>query len=101
MAMRASAACRLPTCLCSSPARERMNTSNSGQSLLIACSLKECCTPLGGGTCRLLARMRGGGLAHPLPALVGRPPCLQALAVARAVALEHRVEFAPVDRADI
>src|ERR1700733_6593052 len=98
MAMRASAACRLPTCLCSSPARERMKTSYSGQSLLMPSLLK------GSGDLRragaLLGRVRRGRLAHPVSGVVSRPARLQALAVAGAVALEHRVKLVPVDRAD-
>src|SRR6476620_9381634 len=35
MAISASGACRLPTCLCASPCCDRMNTSHNGHSLLI------------------------------------------------------------------
>ena len=56
---------------------------------------------LRGGARPLLACMCGGSLAHPLARLMGRTACLEALAVAGAVALEHCVELAPVDGADV
>src|SRR5437879_5764139 len=95
-AMRASAAWRLPTCLCSSPERERMNTSYSGQSSLmmppVLCGLRRAAV--------VLAGVRGRRLAHPAAGLVGGAPRLEPFAVARSVALEHRVKLVPVDRAD-
>src|SRR6185437_15349825 len=116
--MRASAACRLPTCLCSSPERERMKTSYSGQSFDIEVSSGQLGVAARGGgsgwrlgvaargggsrrplSARLLFRgVRGGGLAHPAALLVSAPARLHALAVAGPVALQHRLEFAPVDR---
>src|SRR5215469_9208370 len=95
MAMRASAACRLPTCLCSRPERERMNTSNSGQSSDMTLSFD----------CRRLPRpflggMRAGCFANPVPSLVRRAARLETLAVAGAVALQHGVKLTPVDRPD-
>src|SRR5579863_1012835 len=101
MAMRASAACTLPTCLCSSPARERMKTSNSGQpkasgglpgSVMLAslCRLR----PAPGQ----LFSVRARRLADPAARLPGGASRLQSLAVAGAIAPEYGVEFAPVDR---
>src|SRR5206468_2214950 len=96
IAMRASAACRLPTCLCSSPERERMNTSYSGQSSLMPASLS--CGPWCAAV--LLHGVRGRGLAHPAPGLIRRAPRLEPFAVAGSVPCEHRMKLVPVDRAD-
>src|SRR4029077_5021246 len=94
IAMRASAACTLPTCLCSSPERERMKTSYSGQSSLMPAS----------GVMRpaavLLAGVRGRRLAHPAPGLLGGAPSLEPFAVAGSVPCEHRMKLVPVDGAD-
>src|SRR6266446_6102142 len=96
IAMRASAACTLPTCLCSSPERERMKTSYSGQSSLmvspVSCGLRRAAV--------LLAGVRGRRLAHPAPGLIRRAPRREPLAVAGSVPREHRMKFVPVDRAD-
>src|SRR5579862_5227453 len=97
--MRASAACRLPTCLCSSPARERTKTSYRGQSGVMVSLVVGGLGGRGGAVLHLLG-VRGGGLAHPLSGGVRGTARLQALAVARPVALEHRVELAPVDGPD-
>src|SRR4029077_12626721 len=101
MAMRASAACTLPTCLCSSPARERMKTSKSGQpkaggGLSASVMLASLCSL--GRACRQLFRVRARRLADPAARLPGGASRLQSLAVAGAGALEHRAGFAPVDR---
>src|SRR3984893_5279016 len=96
IAMRASAACRLPTCLCSSPARERMNTSYSAQSSLMTPPVLRGLRRAGA----LLPGVRGRRLAHPAPRLVGGAPRLEPFAVAGSVALDHRMKLVPVDRAD-
>src|SRR5215469_17260824 len=92
--MRASAACRLPTCLCSRPERERIKTSNSGQS---GCMTLSClrCAPRA-----LLRGVRGRSFPHPPARFVGRPPRLEPLAVAGTVAPEHGLKLRPVDRPD-
>src|SRR5215472_5645282 len=95
--MRASAAWILPTCLCSSPERERMNTSNSGQSVSLMLLSARACRKRVAGVPR---GVRQGGLAHPATGLVGAATRLEALAVARAMTLEHCLELAPVDRSD-
>src|SRR5256885_12760753 len=96
IAMRASGAWRLPTCLCWSPERERMNPSYSGHSSLmpasLSCGLRRAAV--------LLHGVRGGRLAHPAPGLIRRAPRLEALAVAGSVPCEHRMKLVPVDRAD-
>src|SRR6185312_11251521 len=86
MAMRVSAAWRLPTCLCSRPERARMKTSNSGQSSLMALTSPS-----------VLGCVSRGRLADPAAVLVRPAPRLQPLLVAGAVALQHRLELAPVD----
>src|SRR5690348_4642630 len=104
MAMRASAAWRLPTCLCSRPERARMKTSKSGQSLLMSRHLCSCACGVG---CRarlraapaVLGGMGGSRFAHPPAILVGSAPRLQPLLIAGPVALQHRLELAPVDGA--
>src|SRR5215469_10924738 len=92
--MRASAACRLPTCLCSRPERARMKTSNSGQSSLMACSLGSWGCDVG-----VLGGVGRGRFPDPAARLVRRAPGLQSLRVAGALALQHGLELAPVDGA--
>src|SRR5580692_2068545 len=97
--MAGSAACTLPTWRCSRPARERMNTSKSGQSSSIAGSPQA--SGSGDGARGELGGMRRGGLAHPGALGMCRAARLEALVVAGPVALEYRVELAPVDRSDL
>src|SRR3954471_5279001 len=96
--MRASAAWTLPTCLCSRPDRARMNTSNRGHSFRVALI----------GTSRRLRRtlllllgVREGRVTHPLPFVPCTATRIEALAIAGAVALQHVVELAPVDGAEV
>src|SRR5215218_7011867 len=92
--MRASAAWTLPTCLCSSPWRERMNTSNNGHS----CSVDILWSSGGPGrSCTLLAGMCNGCIAHPPPLLLCLAACFEPFAVAGAIAFQHILELAPVD----
>src|SRR3984885_9186472 len=93
--MRVSTACRLPTCLCSSPERERMKTSKSGQSDDVMRPSSS-----GGGAGAFFGGVRGSGLAHPAPLLVRAPPRFEALTVAGTLAFDDTLEFAPVDLAD-
>src|SRR4051795_11626290 len=93
----ASDACSEPTCLCASPLRLRMKTSQSGifgVAMLISLfgRLQRRALPalLGIGQC---------GVANPGAFLMRLASCCEAIAVAGAVAGQHRVEFAPVDRA--
>src|SRR5688572_32947468 len=100
MAMRASAACTLPTCLCSSPERARMNTSKSGHSVsraLIANSSR-CCLHC---ALFLLRCMRNGRLANPTAFFMRALTRGQPLAIARAIAFQYAVEFRPVDGAEL
>src|SRR5688572_2653383 len=95
--MRASTACTLPTCLCSSPERDRMNTSNNGHSLRTwVTAISSRCF---GGACVLLRRVRQRGFAHPLPCLMSAAASLKALAIAGTVTLENSLKLAPIDGA--
>src|SRR5262245_55265152 len=96
--MRASTACRLPTCLWSRPDFARMKISQSGQSCFASLVMAGSSGGAGGG--RPLRGEGGCGLAHPAAVLVRAAPRLEALAVARAVAGEHQLELGPVDRAE-
>src|SRR6185437_3274989 len=84
-----------------------MNTSNSGQSLLISallsCSLRGFRTPAGGSlagrsVALLLFRIRRRRLANPATFVISLLARLQPLPIARPVALQHRLELVPVDR---
>src|SRR6266481_10225505 len=93
----ASLACSEPTCLCARPLRLRMNTSHSGVfGVAIMTSLI-----LFGGLCRLpLLALFGIGLrrlAHPGAFVVRLASRREPVAVARAVAGQHLLEFIPVD----
>src|SRR6185295_19144637 len=96
-AIVASFACSEPTCLCASPLRLRMKTSHSGVfGVAIVISLFR---GLCGLTLRALCGIASCRLADPgallvRPAARGKP-----IAVARAVAGEHLLEFGPVDLA--
>ena len=101
-AMRASVACTLPACLCSSPERARMKTSKSGHVAFLVCSCRISSTARAAPARRCVASSAyaSGRLAHPAAVLVRALARLEPLAIAGAVALEHRVELAPVDRAE-
>src|SRR6266566_2278176 len=96
----ASDACSEPTCLCASPLRLRMKTSHSGVfGVVIVTSLNIC-----RGLRRSLAALAFVGiglrrLAHPCAFVMRLAPRRQPLAVARAIAGEHRIELVPVDHA--
>src|SRR5882757_4077264 len=97
----ASVACSEPTCLCASPLRLRMKTSQSGM-FGVAMMISLLCSLLGGLQRRALPALLGigqCGLADPGAFLVRLAPRRQPVAVAGAVAGQHRVELAPVDRA--
>src|SRR5882724_2702859 len=92
-----SAACSEPTCLCASPLRLRMKTSQSGvfgvaiTSLLFrGLRVLASFSLFGIGRC---------GLAHPGAVVVRLAPRRKSVAVAGAVAGQHLIEFFPVDRA--
>src|SRR3954469_17973425 len=92
-----SAACSEPTCLCASPLRLRMKTSQSGV-FGVAMVI-----PLFRGL-RMLALLALFGvsqrrLAHPGAVVMRLAPRRQPVAVAGAVAGEHLIEFFPIDRA--
>src|SRR5689334_18757809 len=92
-----SAACSEPTCLCASPLRLRMKTSQSGIfGVAILISLFR-----GLRVCALFALLCIGQrrLAHPGAVVMRLAPRRQPVAVAGAVAGEHLIEFLPVDRA--
>src|SRR5436305_9226757 len=97
----ASVACSEPTCLCASPLRLRMKTSQSGMfGVAMAISLLR--SLFGGLQRRALPALLGigqRGLTDPGAFFMRLAPRRQPVAVARAVAGQHRVEFAPVDRA--
>src|SRR5690606_13118941 len=112
MAISASGACRLPTCLCARPCWLRMNTSHSGHSLLMMRILQGTGRRRGpenqdrsGASGRLAARLLlgvgGQPVAHPGAGFVSLLARGQAFAVAGAVALDDRIELVPVDLAEI
>src|SRR6185437_8842259 len=88
-----SVACSEPTCLCASPLRLRIKTSQSGVfGVAMLISL------LGGLQCRALPALLGVGqcgLTDPGAFLMRLASCCEAIAVAGAVAGQHRVELAP------
>src|SRR5436190_24230860 len=86
IAISASGACRLPTCLCASPCWLRMNTSHNGHSFMSTSDVH---------SSRRLRFARGalfgmgeGRLAHPRSLVPGLDAGPQSLAVARPVALD-------------
>src|SRR5882724_1275789 len=92
-----SAACSEPTCLCASPLRLRMKTSQSGVfGVAMMISLFRRLRVLA-----LLALLGIGQrrLAHPGAVVMRLAPRRQPVAVAGAVAGKHLIEFFPVDRA--
>src|SRR5882672_4834540 len=91
--MAASAACKLPTCLCSSPERERINTSYKGQSFDMSISpLAACCA-----RALPLFSVSRRGLANPTSILMCTAAGFEPLAIARPIPLEHRLKLTPVD----
>src|SRR5215471_11244536 len=103
MAMSASGACRLPTCLCARPCWLRTKTSHRGHSrplflLMLAPRW------WGSGGARLLLVLLGvrdQRVTEPAAVLVGLHAGAQALPVAGAVALQDLMELGPVDRAEV
>src|SRR5262245_41531173 len=93
--MVASAACTLPQCLCGRPERPRMKTSQSG----IGVSAMRVASLLSLRRRGALLRVSQGRLAHPGAVGVRLAARLQALPIARAVAGDDALEFAPVDLA--
>src|SRR5882757_3459929 len=92
-----SAACSEPTCLCASPLRLRMNTSQSGVfGVAMVISLFRRLRMLALPALLGIGRRR---LAHPGAVVMGLVPRRQPVAVAGAVAGEHLIELFPVDRA--
>src|SRR5712664_1930504 len=96
----ASLACSEPTCLCARPLRLRIKTSHSGvfgvaimTSLNFYRGLRRSLAALA------LFRIGLRRLAHPRAFVVSLAPRRQPVAVARAIAGEHLIEFVPVDRA--
>src|ERR1700752_997229 len=90
-AMVASAACSEPQCLCASPLRLRMKTSQSmvfGVAIAISllCGLRELSRSalLGVSGCRL---------AHPSALVMRLAPRREAFAITRAVASQHLLEL--------
>src|SRR5258705_13191447 len=93
----ASVACSEPTCLCASPLRLRIKTSQSGMfGVAMTISL------LGGLQRRSLPALFGIGqrrIAHPGAVVMRLAPGRQTIAIAGAVACQHLVELLPIDRA--
>src|ERR1700742_3741066 len=92
-----SVACSEPTCLCASPLRLRMNTSQSGMfgvAMMISLFGR-----LQFGALPALLGIGGCGLAHPGAFVMRLAPRRQPVAVAGSVAGQHLIEFGPVDRA--
>src|SRR5712671_5946685 len=95
-----SVACSEPTCLCASPLRLRMKTSQSG--IFGVAMMISFCSLLGGLQGRALPALFGigqRGVADPGAFVVRLAARRQPVAVAGAVAGQHRIELAPVDRA--
>src|SRR5215510_11438822 len=99
-AMVASLACSEPQCLWASPLRLRIKTSHSGVFGVVIPASSEL---LFGGLRRLptlaLFRIGGGRLTHPRAVGMRLAPRRHAVAVAGAIARQHRFEFGPVDLA--
>src|SRR5437588_12449820 len=93
----ASVACSEPTCLCASPLRLRMKTSQSGMfGVAISISLLG---RLQGRPLPALLGISQRGLAHPGAVVMRLAPCRQTVAVAGPVAGKHLLELFPIDRA--
>src|SRR2546430_1790166 len=93
----ASVACKEPTCLCASPLRLRIKTSQSGM-FGVAMAISLLCG-LQGRALPALLRIGQRRLAHPGAVVMCLPPRREAVAIAGAVAGQHLLEFFPVDRA--
>src|ERR1700755_2134162 len=89
----ASVACSEPTCLCASPLRLRMKTSQSGMfGVAMMISLFRRLRVL---TLPAFFGMVHRGLAYPGAVVVRFSPRRQPVAVAGAVAGQHLIEFFP------
>src|SRR6185312_14792625 len=93
----ASVACSDPTCLCASPLRLRMKTSQSGTfgvAMMISLlgRLQRRALPA-------LLGVSGRRLAHPGALVMRLAPRREPFAITRTVAGQHLVELGPVDRA--
>src|SRR5882672_1557652 len=95
IAICASGAWRLPTCLCASPCLLRTKISQSGHSFFI--SMPSCGLRLRRG----LVGVRQQRFPEPGAVLVRLHARAKALAIARAVALDDTVELGPVDNAEV
>src|SRR5450756_3180023 len=96
----ASVACSEPTCLCASPLRLRMKTSHSGVfGVAIMTSCEYCCGLRRDLAALALVGIGLRGLAYPGAFVMRLAPRRQPVAVARAVASQHLLEFVPVDGA--
>src|SRR6476620_2900399 len=92
-----SAACSEPTCLCASPLRLRMKTSQSGIfGVAIAFPLLG---RLQGRSLPALFSISQRGIAHPGAVVMRLAPRVEPVAVAGAVASQYLLELVPVDRA--
>src|SRR5438876_6960760 len=101
IAISASGACRLPTCLCASPCCERMKISHNGHSdrSIVSAPLRSLRRLLRAG-CAFF-RVGERRLPNPralFPRLDARP---QPISIARPIALDHVVELVPIDRTEI
>src|SRR6185295_18614439 len=94
----ASVACKEPTCLCASPLRLRIKTSQSGMFGVAIFGFSLLCG-LQGGTLLPLLGIGQRGLAHPSAIVVCLAPRRETIAVAGTVAGQHLLELLPVDRA--
>src|SRR5580704_2132123 len=93
-----SAACSEPTCLWASPLRLRMKTSHKGV-FGVAMTISLLFGSLRGLSVLAFLGIGLCCLTHPGALVMGLAPRRQPLAVAGAVAGQHRIEFPPVDRA--
>src|SRR5437868_7742520 len=92
----ASAACNEPTCLCASPLRLRMKTSQSGVFGVAIMFSSNLFGSLRDVPTLALPGVGSGRLAHPGAVVMRLAPRRQAVAVAGAVAGQHLIEFFPV-----
>src|SRR5713226_3238665 len=96
----ASLACSEPTCLWARPLRLRIKTSHSGVfGVVITTSLNSCCGLRGSLLALAFLGIGLRSLAHPCAFVMRLAPRREPVAVARAIAGQHRIEFVPVDRA--
>src|SRR6185369_9267616 len=93
----ASVACSEPTCLCASPLRLRMKTSQSGM-FGVAISISLLCG-LQGSALPALFGIGQRRITHPAAVVMRLAPRREAVTVAGAVAGQHLLELFPVDRA--